>query len=404
MHITKRSLASAIATGALLFNSFATAAYAGTTLQISGNGSDSTSNATLNKIKTNTVVQANTAKITNNVDVDADTGGNDANDNTGGDVSIDTGAATVKVGVLNDANKNSASLDCCNDGDTSVKIAGNGSDSDNNATLDMLSANSIFQTNDAGVTNNVDVDADTGDNDAEDNTGGDVSVKTGSAKVLVDVESMLNRNLARIGGNGSSNNSLSLWILGNGSDSDNSVDLTDTSLNLVAQSNDADVTNNVDVDAETGDNDANDNTGGTVSIDTGKVEAKVGVKNLANFNWADLSCGCLVDDLLAKVADNGSDSSNDITADLTNLNDMFQGNGASLNNNLDEIEGDTGDNDANDNTADGGGDPSVDTGDASLEVGAVNAVNTNSVNQGGSLAGLDFDFDLGSLWLLLLGL
>src|SRR3989344_4430799 len=137
MNETKRKIGVAIATGALLLNAFAPLAIADTTIQISGNGSDSNNTANVNVTQNTTVVQNNTADVTNNVDVDADTGDNDAEDNTGGDVSIDTGDADVTVNVSNTLNSTQANVDCCQNGDTEVLIQGNGTHSDNDANLNL---------------------------------------------------------------------------------------------------------------------------------------------------------------------------------------------------------------------------------------------------------------------------
>jgi hypothetical protein len=396
--INKR-IATAVATGALLLNSFATPAFAATTITLSGNGSDSTNNATINLTKTATVVQNNTANVTNKVDVEAETGDNDANDNTGGDVNIKTGDSDVAVAVKNMLNMNSASIDCCAKGDTSVKIADNGSDSDNDVDLDWTSSNGVYQDNDADVDNKVYVDGDTGDNDANDNTNGDVSVETGDSEVSVGVLNFLNSNFAKIGGGDDEGSSLSLWILGNGSNSDNYIDADLENENVVTQDNAANVDNKVDVEAETGDNDANDNTGGEVSIETGDADVEALVANVGNFNWAELGCDCLFDDLTAKIADNGSDTDNDIDLDLSDgkNNGVFQDNGAYLDNDLDELEAQTGDNEAEDNTGGSeGNDPAIETGDAGVEAEVVNQFNSNTAGIGGDF---EFEFD----WEELLG-
>lgn len=388
--INKR-IASAIATGALLLNSFATPAFAATSINLSGNGSDSNNTANVNLTKNNTIVQNNTANVTNNVDVSAKTGGNEANDNTGGDVSIDTGNSSVGVAVQNLLNRNSASIGCCEDGDTEVKIAGNGSQSDNDVDLDMDNSNEIFQDNNAHVKNDVDVDAKTGYNDADDNTGGDVDIDTGNSDVSVGILNALNTNFASIGsGDNSGGNGLSLWVLGNGSKSDNYIDADIDKSNTVKQENDAHVYNDLDVDANTGKNDANDNTGGEVSIDTGDAEVEALVANLGNFNWADLSCDCLFDDVTAKIAENGSDSDNDIDLYLDDSNELFQDNYAKADNDLEDLDASTGKNDADDNTGYAGADPSIDTGNAEVGAEVVNQFNANEAGIGGEF---EFEFD-----------
>src|SRR3989338_3997974 len=103
MNDTKRKLATAIATGALLLNAFAPLAFASTTIQISGNGVGSNNYANVTQTSTTTVKQSNNASVTNNVDAYADTGDNSAKWNTGGDVTVNTGNATVNTSVSTQA-------------------------------------------------------------------------------------------------------------------------------------------------------------------------------------------------------------------------------------------------------------------------------------------------------------
>jgi len=390
MNKFQKALASALATGALLVNTVLPV-FATTTIELSGNGTNSDNTAGVTFTQTTTVVQSNVADVFNKVDADADTGDNDANDNTGGDVSIETGDADVDVKVENTLNQNSAEVDCCVGGDTEILISGNGSDTNNDANVALGNSTSVFQYNYADVDNKVDAYADTGDNDAEDNTGGDVSVKTGDAHTGVTLATTANANSASIGGGSGGAGSLSVRILGNGTNSDNTINLGLADTLALLQSNVADIFNQVDADSDTGDNDANDNTGGEVSIETGDADTDVSIDNEVNFNWADADCGCLLEDLLVKIANNGSDTDNDINASLGSTLSVFQGNcaGQGLPGSLDEHEGeceleslvdadaDSGGNDAEDNTGDPGDDPSVVTGDAETDVEIGNSGNSN---------------------------
>src|SRR3989304_8801773 len=97
---------------------------------ISGNGAFSDNYITANLRKLTSVGQSNIANISNNVDADAKTGGNDANFNTGGDVVIDTGKAVVDINVDNAVNFNHADVDCGCTWDVLAKIVGNGAEGD----------------------------------------------------------------------------------------------------------------------------------------------------------------------------------------------------------------------------------------------------------------------------------
>lgn len=410
MNKFKKVVASAIAAGSLLVNGFMPV-FAQTTIVLSGNGTNSDNTANVSVTQSTVVTQSNNADVTNKVYADSKTGDNKAEDNTGGDVSVKTGDSDVTVDVKNTLNNNSANVDCCGATNTDVLISGNGSNSDNdvNLTLGGDKNTLVTQNNNADVYNHVDVDSDTGDNDAEDNTGGDVSVETGDATVNVNVNTTANANSARVGGNGEAG-SLSAKILGNGTYSDNEIDLDFGGSLWITQDNEADVDNKVDVDAETGDNDAEDNTGGEVSVNTGDADVTVDVENDVNFNWADADCGCLLNDVLAKIDGNGSDTDNDITANLGQTLGVIQDNSAGGEGELENTvyaDAETGENDAEDNTGDPGADPSIETGDATTEVALDNSGNSNVYGQTpdwefpGTGFDFHFSFDLSDLldWL-----
>lgn len=404
----KKQIAGALATGLLLaqlLSPMAAFATDGINLEVSGNGafSDSTINAAV--ANTTAVTQTNTASVVNNVKSDANSGGNDAKYNTNGDVLVKTGKATSNVEVLNDLNKNVAKVDCCAATSTTVKVDGNGYKSINDVGLSQTNANVLAQTNAAEVTNEVDSKANSGKNDANYNTGGDVTIITGDAKAGAEVATHANTNVGMIGGglSGAHDGEVSLWITGNGAFSDNDIKLALVNANTIAQTNVANVLNDVDAYANSGKNDAKGNTGGDTAILTGKADAKVGVDNDVNFNWADVDCGC-VTDLSAKIAGNGKKSLNDINASLTSALLNAQTNAAALQNDVD-ADGKSGYNDANYNTGPVIDDPVVVmTGDASSNTEVANSSNTN-VYGGGvfplpPMPEIDWDFDLGWSWFL----
>lgn len=418
MNKFQKAIASSIVTGSLLVNSVLPV-FATTTIEISGNGTGSNNTSSAGFTQSTTVVQSNVADVFNQVDADADTGSNSANDNTGGDVSIETGDADTDVSVENTLNQNSAQVDCCVGGDTEILISGNGSHSNNTANIGLGNSTNVFQDNYADVKNLVWADADSGDNKASGNTNGDVSINTGDAHTGVTLATTANSNSATVGGNGhSAGGSLSVRILGNGTGSNNTIALGLSDVLALVQSNVADVYNKVDADAETGDNKANDNTGGNVEIETGDADVDVSIDNMVNFNWADADCGCLLEDLLVKIAENGSDTNNTISAGLGSDLTVFQGNcaedgpqGASkgdceLENKVD-ADATTGENNAKDNTGESGGDPSINTGDADNDVEIENSGNSNVYGASSDWElpewdfNLNFSFDLSDLldWL-----
>ena len=407
MHKLLYKAGTGIAAAAIIAQGFTGVALASLDVEISGNGANSDSTANVGVSNTTQVTQNNTANITNNVNVSADTGKNDANKNTGGDVDIATGNAKTTVGVSNTANANVADVNGCCVGDLNVTISGNGAKSTNEANVGVSNTTYVDQDNYAKIKNNVDVDADTGKNDANGNTGGSVSITTGNADTTVAVSNTANKNVATVG-NGSGGGTLSVVISGNGYKSTNTANVGVSASTLVFQNNSAKITNDVDVDADTGKNDANKNTGGDVEILTGNADADVDVSNLANFNWADVdSCGCILDGTV-KIAGNGAKSDNEANVGLASVTGVAQDNdyscgyghrGGDVNSSFRggkhkstpcndvNVDLDTGKNDANSNTGDPDGDPSVTTGNAEADVVVETTANFNSTE------GADFDWD-----------
>jgi hypothetical protein len=370
----KRQIIAVLAAGSTALSALAPMATAAE-LTITGNGSSSDNDIKIEQSKDTTVVQSNTAVVTNSVSSSAKTGGNRANDNTGGDVMIKTGDASTETTISNELNTNVAHVDCCEEGDLDVLISGNGSYSENEVEVgdgghhrrsgDEIQ---IFQDNVAVVTNAVDTDAKTGGNDAKRNTGGDVTVRTGDASATVDVSTTANANVATVGGEGDENGEVSARIVGNGSNSDNDIDLEFDRDITIVQDNLAEVLKAVYADANTGWNDANYNTGGEVVILTGDADAEVVIDNLVNFNSADIDCGCLLD-LEAKIAENGYDSENEIEAKFDGDQEVFQGGeegdgNVALLTNAADADAKTGKNEADYNTGEAGDDPFIWTGDA----------------------------------------
>lgn len=414
-NMKNKKVFSAIATAALLFNSVGAVFAETTSLVITGNGSGSTNTTTVAVQNATQVVQENTANITNSVNADSSTGSNSANRNTSGAVAIDTGNASTGVAVSNTANSNVAHVDGCCETDASVEISGNGEGSDNDADLTLGTSTGLYQINNADIRNTVNADSSSGNNDAGRNTGGDVTITTGNAETAVLVENTANSNFATLG-DGEGAGSVSLRILENGSGSTNDIDLAlGHSLELI-QDNDASIRNNVDADSETGENDANRNTGGEVMVDTGNASTGVGIDNMANFNFADLDCGCLME-VLAKVAGNGEETENTIEAELVDARAAFQTNDYSCKeyeargfdfmggrhgracNDVD-ADAESGENEVERSTGDHEGDPSIETGDADTLVDMSTTANSNVLTDGDELElpEFDFDFDFGSNW------
>ena len=103
----KKRIATALVSGAIVGATLLpAAALADTTCEISGNGAHSHNSCRITRRSSTRIRQSNSSTIRNSVHIWVDTGGNDANKNTGGDVSVTTGDADVNVTINNDVNQN----------------------------------------------------------------------------------------------------------------------------------------------------------------------------------------------------------------------------------------------------------------------------------------------------------
>ena len=308
-----------------------------------GNGANSDNLGEVYLENNNNIDQANYGTLTNNLDLYADTGHNDANKNTGGDVSITTGDANVAANLLTFLNNNIAGgvmfgvvnifgnligdiilpdsafdqIACglCGQ-DINILNSGNGTGSDNNSLVNSSNINNINQANDANIANNLYLEAETGDNSASGNTGGNVGITTGNSTLDASILNIANMNL--VGGNmwlviineagnwvgklygsdqfgklASSGNALfsidpngiiNVTNSGNGADSTNNGVVNTSTNNNINQSNIANIENNLNLVANTGENDASKNTGGNVSILTGDAKVLANIVNYVNNN------------------------------------------------------------------------------------------------------------------------
>ena len=143
------------------------------------------------------------------------------------------------------------------------------------------------QRNEADVENEVEVENNTGDNEANDNTGrhADVEVKSGGSTTEVKLKTAVNTNYAGDEcGCVEEPQPVDVKIAGNGRSSQNTVQLRSVITRVLEQKNEADIENEVEVENDTGDNEANDNTGGTVKVTSGRTTTTIRITNLANSN------------------------------------------------------------------------------------------------------------------------
>src|SRR3990167_9264011 len=108
---------------------------------------------------------------------------------------------------------------------TTITVSGNGAFSENEAEVEMSNSTSVFQSNTAQVSNVISSNSTTGNNNANQNTSGDVLIRTGDALSDVSVENLLNSNHAAV--DCCDAGDLEIEISGNGAYSDNDVEVGD---------------------------------------------------------------------------------------------------------------------------------------------------------------------------------
>ena len=430
----------------------------GASIVNSGNGTDSQNSGSATISDQQNTFQDNSAHVTNDLNQGAVSGANSASSNTGGDASITTGDANVSGTLITAVNTNMAGVavsefniadnqtgdyvldfaaNCivgCGSGSTSVANTGNGANSNNLANATQVIDTGTFQTNDAAIDNSMTLAANSGDNRADRNTGGDSTITTGDANVSANALTLANNNLAgqilygvvNIYGelvgdiifpeellSGCCAGSTSVANTGNGADSTNTAGANLSTANTTVQTNVAEINNNLNLDAISGDNSTSRNTDGNNSITTGNTSVDAQVLNIANSNiaggvwwlvlvneagqWVGRIMGApdganfagssgsefSVNDageITVVNSGNGAGSQNQAAVDQSQSNTTIQTNTLALNNNL-NLSANTGGNSASRNT---GGNSSVTTGDAQIMANLVNFVN-NNISSGGKL-------------------
>lgn len=186
-----KKFATGFVTGTLILASVIPA-FADTTVDITGNGNNSDNFVSVvNKCKTK-VTQSNTTTANINLDVNGNSGGNTANGNVGSGVDIDTGAVNNTVMVTVTGGDNTADLSgcCCNgnNDEPHVTIKNNGNNSINTALVRNKKKAKARQTSTATLKLKAKVKGESGDNEAKNNVGGEVTVTTDDVDNTVTVD------------------------------------------------------------------------------------------------------------------------------------------------------------------------------------------------------------------------
>lgn len=152
-------------------------------------------------------------------------------------------------------------------------------------------------------------------------------------------------------------------IIGNGSNSINTVISTDTQTQTVSQTNTADTDTTVTSNANSGNNQANGNTGGSVIVAGGDATNDTLVDVSTGGNTATVNgCGC-ENGAATVIAENGTDSTNTVSKSKTRTSVYSQGSTSTTGTGI-TTRARSGRNRANNNTGDGTSSVSVISGNA----------------------------------------
>ena len=266
------------------------------TLEVTGNGEGSNSEINTQVDSETNIQQSNQSQVDNSVDSNADTGNNSADDNTSGEVSINTGDTQVNTEISNQTNTNVSDLEgCCNQAEVTQTISSNGADSNNAINTTFTNTNTVSQSNSATITTTITTTANTGHNSANNNTGGNISITTGNINHREVVHTQANNSYVAVPSN--TPKSFVVTIKNNGAGSKNQITATVVEAN-VQQSNNIAMINNISESyLNTGWNEANANTNGIVNITTGNIASIVSIINdPINGNYIALGGCCEQDD------------------------------------------------------------------------------------------------------------
>ncbi|OGH17752.1 MAG: hypothetical protein A2868_00935 [Candidatus Levybacteria bacterium RIFCSPHIGHO2_01_FULL_40_15b] len=176
MSLTKK-IAAGVMTGALALATFAPSVFAAD-LEITDNGAGSVNTISVHDVSVCDVDQNNLTLVGGIVSASASTGGNQANGNTGGNVSVTSGNATATATNTVTGGNNTAVNPCCCDtgcdgaSEPSATISDNGRRSRNRIDVAKVSVSDVDQNNATIVFGKVKAKAKTGWNKANGNTGG----------------------------------------------------------------------------------------------------------------------------------------------------------------------------------------------------------------------------------------
>ncbi len=163
-----------------------------TTINISGNGSDSTNEVDLQQESTSNITINQNVTISNSITGYANSGDNTANYNSGGDTTITTGDIKIQNEIVN-SSINLAGVKTTNGvSGIDAKIFENGTDSNNFIRANLARNADIYINHASNIENFILWEATTGKNEANGNTGENVTISTGDIDLKTFINNFVN--------------------------------------------------------------------------------------------------------------------------------------------------------------------------------------------------------------------
>jgi hypothetical protein len=254
----------------------------------------------------------------------------------------------------------------------SVEVSGNGNNSQNVTNVTVQEETVINQTNQSNITNDVSVNTNTGSNNASANTGQETQIATGDSNTNLDIQNQANLSAVNLSGCDQCQNNVNIQIGGNGESSQNSINANITNQTEINVLNDAEITNKVNINGNTGLNEASKNNG-DVAIKTGDISVRGSLENRANYSeiivdpWSGQK-------VIVINSSNGANSVNDLNISILQSLNITKIDREVIENLIDIILN-TGGNIASDNN----GSVSIETGDIDVDFSVVNDVNKDYI-------------------------
>ena len=251
-----------------------------------------------------------------------------------------------------------------------------GAGSDNLAKVEIEQSTQVEQTNNNSTVNEISLNLNTGENQGNKNNGNS-EINTGGIKSEVEVSNVGNINQSALGASETNETLVAVSNQQTGADSNNQAGININNRTLIATQNQQTVINQINIDGNTGNNQANKNTG-DVEIETGNIVSEISVQTLGNISSIAGLGGCSICNqnyqLMVIHQQTGAGSENQTTIKIDKGTVIFQKNNQIV---INKINGNlnTGENQANENT----GDVTIHTGEIKLYTEILTAGNENLI-------------------------